>query len=134
MNLASHQVTRKLAASLYAVLLLITSLTVSAAVQPATLLLANVDHRTTLSLNGDWHAIVDPYDNGYYDFRMQPRNDGYFLNQRPSRSNNKLIEYDFANSPVLRVPGDWNSQRDTLFFYEGTTWYEREFNYQRKAN
>jgi len=27
------------------------------------------------------------------------------------------------------VPGDWNSQRDELFFYEGTIWYKRDFDY-----
>ena len=32
------------------------------------------------------------------------------------------------------MPGDWNSQRDSLFFYEGTVWYEKDFQYQRKPN
>ncbi len=96
-------------------------------------LLVDADHRTSISLNGDWHAIVDPYDNGYYDFRMQPRADGYFRNQNPATSSN-LVEYDFAKSATLSVPGDWNSQRDSLFFYEGTVWYEKDFQYQRKPN
>ena len=95
--------------------------------------LIDSDHRTTISLNGDWHAVVDPYDNGYYDFRMQPRPDGYFRNQNPATSSN-LVEYDFAKSATLKVPGDWNSQRDSLFFYEGTVWYEKDFQYQRKPN
>jgi beta-glucuronidase len=30
------------------------------------------------------------------------------------------VEYGFDTSPQLDVPGDWNSQRDSLFFYEGT--------------
>lgn len=96
-------------------------------------LLVDADHRTPISLNGDWHAIVDPYDNGYYDFRMQPRPDGYFRNEKPD-SSGKLVEYDFSKSATLKVPGDWNSQRDTLFFYEGTIWYEKDFSYQRKPN
>ena len=96
-------------------------------------LLIDADHRTSISLDGDWHAIVDPYDNGYYDFRMQPRPDGYFLNEKPDTSS-KLVEYDFAKSATLKVPGDWNSQRDSLFFYEGTVWYEKDFQYQRKPN
>jgi len=94
-------------------------------------LLINADNRTSISLDGDWHTIVDPYDNGYYDFRMQVRPDGYFLNEKAGTSN-KLIEYDFAKSATLKVPGDWNSQRDSLFFYEGTVWYEKDFQYQRK--
>jgi len=96
-------------------------------------LLVNADHRTSISLNGDWHVIVDPYNNGYYDFRMQPRADGYFRNEKPD-SSGKLVEYDFSKSPTLKVPGDWNSQSDSLFFYEGTIWYEKDFQYQRKPH
>ena len=29
--------------------------------------------REGLSLDGDWRIIVDPYENGYYDYRWQPR-------------------------------------------------------------
>ena len=94
-------------------------------------LLIDADNRASISLDGDWHVIVDPYDNGYYDFRMQLRADGYFLNEKKGTTN-KLIEYDFAKSAPLKVPGDWNSQRDSLFFYEGTVWYEKDFQYQRK--
>jgi beta-glucuronidase len=96
-------------------------------------LLVDANHRTSISLNGDWHVIVDPYDNGYYDFRMQPRADGYFRNEKPDGSG-RLIEYDFSKSATLKVPGDWNSQRESLFFYEGTVWYEKDFQYQRKPN
>jgi beta-glucuronidase len=96
-------------------------------------LLVDSDHRTSISLDGNWHVIVDPYDNGYYDFRMQPRADGYFRNEKPD-STGKLVEYDFSKSATLKVPGDWNSQRDSLFFYEGTIWYEKDFQYQRKPN
>src|SRR6516162_5162880 len=112
-------------------LLIVNSTALWAAEKPPTLLV-DVDHRTTISLDGDWHAIVDPYDNGYYDFRMQPRKDGYFLNQKRGRGDKRLVEYDFEASPTLQVPGDWNSQRDSLFFYEGTIWYEKDFDYHRK--
>jgi beta-glucuronidase len=95
-------------------------------------LLIDVDNRSSISLDGDWQTIVDPYDNGYYDFRMQVRPDGYFLNEKAGTSN-KLVEYDFSKSPTMKVPGDWNSQRDSLFFYEGTVWYEKDFQYHRKA-
>ena len=96
-------------------------------------LLVDADNRPSISLDGEWHALVDPYDNGYLDFRMTPRTDGYFLNEKPGTSN-KLVEYDFAKSPTLKVPGDWNSQRDTLFLYEGTVWYQKDFQYQLKPN
>ena len=81
-------------------------------------LLVDADHRTSISLDGDWHVIVDPYDNGYYDFRMQPRPDGYFLNEKPGTTSN-LVEYDFAKSATLKVPGDWNSQRDSPVLLRG---------------
>ncbi len=32
-------------------------------------LIQNVYNREALSLNGDWNYIVDPYENGYYDYR-----------------------------------------------------------------
>ncbi len=87
---------------------------------PSTLI-ANIPGRTTVSLNGAWHAIVDPFDNG---------KSGFFRDQK-ARSKSDLVEYSFDASPVLNVPGDWNSQRDELMFYEGPVWYRREFNYQK---
>jgi beta-glucuronidase len=32
------------------------------------------------------------------------------------------------------VPGDWNTQRESLFFYEGPVWYERDFDFQPKQH
>jgi beta-glucuronidase len=32
------------------------------------------------------------------------------------------------------VPGDWNTQRQSLLFYEGSIWYERSFDYAKTAN
>ena len=34
--------------------------------------LGDVFARQTTSLNGQWHVIVDPYDTGYFDYRLQP--------------------------------------------------------------
>ncbi len=93
----------------------------SAAPAPSTLI-ANIGGRTTLSLNGAWRAIVDPFDNG---------KSGFFRNEKP-RSKSDRVEYSFDASPVLNVPGDWNTQRDQLMFYEGTVWYRREFNYRKR--
>ena len=88
-------------------------------------LIQNVLGRQTRSLAGNWQTIVDPYENGYYDYRYQPLSDGYFANRKPASKSDR-VEYDFARSPTLRVPGDWNSQRKELFFYEGTVWYQRD--------
>jgi beta-glucuronidase len=100
--------------------------------QPAPLI-ANIENRKTISLNGTWHYIVDPYDNGYYNYRHEPRGDGYFLNAHP-KSKQDLVEYNFAASNTLQVPGDWNSQKKDLFLYEGTVWYERTFLYHKPAD
>ena len=91
---------------------------------PASNLIANVPGRTTVSLNGEWHAIVDPFDNG---------KSGFFRDEKP-HSKSDRVEYSFDASPVLNVPGDWNTQRGELMFYEGPVWYRREFNYHKRAN
>jgi beta-glucuronidase len=91
-------------------------------------LIQNVEGRKTTSLNGRWQAIIDPYENGYYNYRYEPRSDGYFKNQKPETKSD-LIEYDFDTSEPLFVPGDWNTQREKLFLYEGTIWYKRSFDY-----
>src|SRR5580765_267129 len=97
---------------------------VYAAPAPSTLI-ANVPNRTTVSLNGAWRATVDPFDNG--------KSAKFFLNQKP-QSKSDRVEYSFDASPVLNVPGDWNTQRDSLMFYEGPVWYRREFSYHRRAD
>ena len=88
--------------------------------------LANVLARNPISLNGSWHYIVDVQEEGYYDYRMNPTRSGFFRNTKPRRPED-LIEYDFDKAPTMQVPGDWNTQDPHLFFYEGTVWFEREF-------
>ncbi|MEN3326681.1 MAG: beta-glucuronidase [Acidobacteriota bacterium] len=95
--------------------------------------IANTEGRKTVSLNGQWQTIVDPYESGYYNYRYQPSDNGYFKNAKP-KSKTDLIEYDFDSSATLNVPGDWNTQSDQLFFYEGTVWYKKSFDYQRKPD
>jgi beta-glucuronidase len=87
-------------------------------------IIGNIPNRSTISLNGTWRAIVDPYDTG--------KGGRFYQNAKP-KTNVQLVEYDFDASPVLNVPGDWNSQRDNLFFYEGTVWYKKSFNYQKRG-
>ncbi len=89
-------------------------------------LVANVQGRFTVSLDGQWQVIVDPYDVGYVDYRAQTLNgnSGFFKNYKP-QSKSELVEYDFDTSGQLHVPGDWNTQRESLLFYEGSIWYKR---------
>ena len=96
-------------------------------------LIVNTEGRNTTSLNGQWQVIVDPYESGFYNYRYQPSDNGYFKNAKP-KNKSELIEYDFDKSGTLKVPGDWNTQSDQLFFYEGTVWYKKSFDYQRKPN
>lgn len=92
--------------------------------------LQNVYDRDITILNGNWEIIVDPFDTGYYDYRLNSTN-GFFKNLQP-KSKSDLVEYDFCKTETLRVPGDWNTQSDRFFFYEGSIWYKKDFNYQRK--
>lgn len=93
----------------------------------------NVYGRQTISLNGDWRAFVDQQEIGYYNYRHKPVNNGFFLD-RKAKSPSDLVEYSFDESPTLRVPGDWNTQSERLYLYEGTMWYRQKFNYQPKAD
>jgi len=93
-------------------------------------LIANVGARQTVDLDGPWQVIVDPYDTGYFDYRARPLegNNAFFKNHKP-QSKSELVEYDFDKSGQLNVPGDWNTQRESLLFYEGSIWYKRSFDY-----
>jgi len=93
----------------------------------------NVLNRQAVSLNGDWHYLVDVQEEGYYDYRMNPTRWGFFNNAKPQRPED-LIEYDFDAAPTMKVPGDWNTQDERLFFYEGTVWLQRYFDYQPQGD
>ena len=98
------------------------------------IVLTGADRRPATSLNGDWAAIVDPYFSGLYSFHHEEKKNGWFLNQKQKPGDTGPIEYDFAKAPTLKVPADWNTQRESLFFYEGPIWYERDFTYQPKEH
>jgi beta-glucuronidase len=91
--------------------------------------LINVAGRTTTSLDGLWKTIVDPYENGYYDYRRKPIPNG-FGTDKDITDKSVLQEYDFATDKTLAVPGDWNTQRPELYYYEGTVWYRKRFDYK----
>jgi beta-glucuronidase len=92
---------------------------------PEPLLIANVTGRKTISLDGTWRIIVDPYDVG-----LSSR---FYENRKP-KDKQDLVEYDFSQSPTLAVPGDWNSQKEQLFLYEGSVWYEKNFSYKKRQH
>ena len=94
--------------------------------------IGNVMARKTTSLNGQWNYIVDVQEEGYYDYRMHVTRWGFFQNAKPRRPED-LIEYDFDKAPTMQVPGDWNTQDERLFFYEGTVWFKRSFDWHQTA-
>jgi beta-glucuronidase len=95
-------------------------------------LITNIDARQTTNLDGSWQAIIDPYEAGGLDYRAEPLKDNraFYKNYKP-QSESELVEYDFDTSGRLHVPGDWNTQRESLLFYEGSVWYERSFDYAK---
>jgi beta-glucuronidase len=92
----------------------------------------NIQGRKIQSLNGKWNYIVDPYENGYYDYRHDPFDQsktgtGGYYDDKTQKDKSELIEYDFDHSPQMNVPGDWNSQSEKLELYEGNVWLRKKF-------
>ena len=108
-------------------LCLLLGIQLSASAEETTLpLLQNVQAYESMSLNGDWNYIVDVQEEGFYDYRMNPMRNGFFINAKPKRPED-LIEYDFDKSDVMQIPSDWNTRDERLFFYEGTVWFKKSF-------
>jgi beta-glucuronidase len=105
-----------------------------AASAPAPIILTGADRRPAISLNGEWAAIVDPYFSGMFNAHHQEKKNGWFLNHKAKSGDEFPTEYDFSTAATLKVPGDWNTQRRSLYYYEGPIWYEREFTYQPKEH
>jgi beta-glucuronidase len=85
-----------------------------------------VPNRQHWSLNGKWHYVIDQYEGGSFGFSP------VWKDAKP-RDRSDRVEYDFDASPTLTVPGDWNSQRSELFYFEGTIWYRRAFQVPAEA-
>lgn len=85
-----------------------------------------VRDRVAADLNGDWQVLIDPVNNGTIDYLSRERGNGYWADQKP-KDESELVEYSFADDQTLRVPGDWNTQRPELTFFEGWVWYRRAF-------
>lgn len=93
-------------------------------------LLSNVSSRNNINLNGKWNYVIDPLENGYYDYRLMPlKTNGFFENKTFKAS--ELQEYNLNTSPTMDIPSDWNSKDDRLFFYEGTVWFKKDFVYKK---
>jgi beta-glucuronidase len=80
----------------------------------------NSQSRHLTSLNGDWNVIIDPTELG--DWRQ------VWLEKKPEKKTD-FVEYSFEGAPVLKVPGDFNSQMPELTYFEGVVWYKKQINY-----
>lgn len=93
-------------------------------------LIINTANRDTQSLNGKWHYIIDPYETGFYDYRFKERNENdpeAYWNKPVMQHESDRKEHGYSDKYSLNVPGDWNSQADVFKYYEGTVWYQKEF-------
>jgi len=81
-------------------------------------IIQNIKARKITNLDGRWHYIVDPFNTGEW---------GKFHFNKIQETPDQLLEYDFSMAPTLNVPGDWNSQKNELLYYEGIVWYQRDF-------
>lgn len=75
----------------------------------------NISNRNTISLNGEWSIIIDPYENGFYNYRYEENPNGYFKNAKP-KSKSDLIEYDFDKSQILKYPAI-GTHNEKIFFF-----------------
>lgn len=90
--------------------------------------------RTVVSLDGDWNYIVDPQNIGIKSYHCDPDSDTdnlWFGKNVRATNSFQLVEYDFGAAGTLKVPGDWNTQKKELFWYEGSLWYARQFEFKK---
>lgn len=114
-------------------LVFIVSVFTASFAEATTSLIQNTASRSSTSLDGTWRIVIDPYENGFYNHRYEEKDNGYFINAK-AQNPSDLVEYDFSKSQKIQVPGDWNSQDEKLFLYEGTVWYQRDFKLEKKSN
>ena len=86
--------------------------------------MTNVAARHTTSLNGIWPVIIDPTDVG--EWRK-------VWKEPVAVKKSDFFEYSFEGAPLLRVPGDFNTQLPELTYLEGTVWYRKTFNYKKNS-
>lgn len=85
-------------------------------------LIINIRDRNVSSLNGKWRYLTD----------VNRESRGYERNMVPIEKWD-IHEYNFPTSDWLYVPGDWNTQRENLFYYEGHIWYQKDFQYKKAS-
>ncbi|WP_299365258.1 glycoside hydrolase family 2 protein [Winogradskyella sp.] len=109
----------------------------------STPLIQNIYSRDATSLNGHWKFVADPYETGYRNHRNWQPFDKVestkasakpYWTDRVAESPTDRVEYNFNTSDEILVPGDWNTQKPELFYYEGSAWYRTTFDYDLPSN
>lgn len=99
-------------------------------------LITNIKARKTISLNGTWQYIVDPYETGFYDYRYkelrEDQPDAYW-NTDVQKDRSEKKEHGYTDKLTLQVPGDWNHQKPEFVYYEGTIWYKKSFDFAKSS-
>ncbi|MCG9972855.1 glycoside hydrolase family 2 protein [Christiangramia crocea] len=93
-------------------------------------LITNTHNRESISLNGTWNYIIDTYETGFYNYRWKEKNENdpeAYWNKPVVNNPSDRREHGYTDANTLQVPGDWNSQDNIFKYYEGTVWYQREF-------
>ncbi len=88
---------------------------------PAPLL--HLPSRRRTSLDGPWRYIIDPLDSGARGNNVRRT----FWKDDREGGNIPLVEYDWAASPVIDLPRDWNSHLPELLWYDGPVYFQRRF-------
>ena len=95
-------------------------------------LITDISGHKTISLDGQWQYIIDPYGTGFYDYRYKELNennpDAYWNSDKPTNKTEKK-EFGYSDKYTLEVPGDWNHQDARFLYYEGIVWYKKSFDY-----
>jgi beta-glucuronidase len=78
----------------------------------------NVTARHCTNLNGRWQVMIDP--TGIGNWRQ------VWLEKKPVKKTD-FFEYSFEGGPLLNVPGDFNTQKSELTYFEGIVWYKKTF-------
>ena len=125
---------RKLLSGIAAVLLCAPAL-LAGEDAPAPMII-NIADRNAVSLDGQWKYLVDPYGIGYHNYRLTPFPDAesFFADKSFDDDRTKLVEYGFNRGGEMTVPGDWNTQYEKLYYYEGKVWYRTRFNASPKPD
>lgn len=92
-------------------------------------LLTNIYSRERQSLNGAWNIVVDE-GGKVLSFAL---GGGYFKDGAKPGAGMELYEVSFEDGAQLQVPGDWNSQIESLDRYRDKVVYQRPLEVNKKA-